>query len=143
MIRDERGGAFVETLIAFPCVLFTFLGVYMMIYMYAADLIVERAASAAARAASVYLADSASLFPSDEVRMSYVREAARRVLFASPVLDANSVEVEVAGDRSGWSELTASVHADFDCAVFLVPVICGLDGKARISASSPMIFQGP
>jgi Flp pilus assembly protein TadG len=143
MIRDERGAAVAEMAVVFPVVFTFFLGTYMLAYLFAADLIVERSASAAARAASVYMADSATFYTDHDNRLGYVREAARRVLFASPALDPESVRVTLTGQESGASMLTANVHANFECGVFIVSFLCGLDHRVVLHASASMPYQGP
>ena len=146
MIRDERGAVYVEMLIAFPVVWVAFLGAYMFAYICAADLILERAASAAARAASVFMADLESRYPQnggDAARVMAVREAARRVSMASPGIDPGSVAVDVSGDQSNWSALTTRVRANFDCRPFLVGILCGPDFTVSLSADASMPFQGP
>ena len=57
MLRDERGVAYVETLIAFPVMFALFNAMMLFGYVSTASLIVQRAASAAARAAVVFLPD--------------------------------------------------------------------------------------
>jgi Flp pilus assembly protein TadG len=142
MIRDERGAAYVEWLIAFPVLWVAFLGTYMFAYVCAADLIVERAASAAARAASVFMADHNAFYGDPVERELYVRAAAQRVTVASPALDPNSVAVAVTGTRSSWSQLNARVQANFDCTPFLVGFLCGPDFNVGLTAEASMPFQG-
>ena len=55
--RDARGAVFVEQLIAFLPVMFFFLAAWQLMELCAGDLLVKRAASAAARAAVVVLPD--------------------------------------------------------------------------------------
>jgi Flp pilus assembly protein TadG len=142
MIRDQRGAAYVEWLIAFPVLWVASLGAYMFSYVCAADMIVERAASAAARAAAVFMADHDSFYSAPSERELYVRAAAQRVTVASPALDPGSVNVAVTGTRGAWSQLTARVQADFDCRPFLVGFLCGPDFHVDLRGEASMPFQG-
>jgi hypothetical protein len=138
-VRDERGAAFTEALIAFPVILMGFLGLYQLSYLYAADLIVKRAASAAARAAMVFLADDERYYGGGGApREAYVTEAARRVMLASPMLDPRTLRVAVSGDRAGFALLNAQVEVDFSCAVFLVGAFCGADNSVPLSAKATL-----
>jgi hypothetical protein len=143
LIHDRRGVAYVEMLIAFPTVLVAFLGTYMFAYLASAHLISERAASAAVRAAAVYMADADSFHPGgDAQRSAYVLEAARRVLLASPGVVPGSLRMQVSGERSGFAVLRASLSVDFDCTMFAVGMLCGLDRKVTLRASAAMSYQG-
>ena len=142
MIRDQRGAAYVEWLIALPVLWVAFLGSYMFSYVCAADLIVERAASAAARAASVFMADHSSFYQNAGERELFVRAAAQRVAVASPTLDPGSVAVAVTGTRGGFSMLTTRVQATFDCTPFLVGFLCGPDFDVDLTAEASMPYMG-
>lgn len=143
MMRDERGATYVETLIAFPVVLIVSLAIYQFAYVCAAHLIVKRAASAAARAAIVFLSDDPAYYPdaSAETRQAYVAEAARRVLLASAHFVPGSLRVDVSGQRGVFTPLTATVHTRFNCAVFMVRSLCGLDAELPLSARATLPYQ--
>lgn len=68
LVEDEDGAAYVEFLIAFMPFLFMFLGMVQMALMYAADLVVQHAASRAARAAIVVLDDDPRRYDDAERR---------------------------------------------------------------------------
>lgn len=140
--RDQRGGVMVETLVALPFVLLSFLGVYQLTLLYSADLVVQRAASAAARAAVVFLADDPSFHGGDAGRELYAVEAARRVLLAAPGFDPDSLRVSVTGDRAGFSLLTATVQARVRCTVFALDVLCGGGPRLRGRAALPIQSAG-
>src|SRR6185436_6787073 len=57
LLRDQRGAAYVEFLLAFIPLFIMFLGMVQMALMYAGDLVVRHAATTAARAAVVVLPD--------------------------------------------------------------------------------------
>jgi Flp pilus assembly protein TadG len=139
MWRDQRGAVTVETLLALPFVLLSFLGVYQLTLLYSAHLVVQRAASAAARAAAVFLADDPSFHAGGEGREVYAREAARRVLLAAPGFDAGSLAVTVTGDRAGFALLTATVQTRVRCTVFALDALCG--GGPRLSGSAALPIQ--
>jgi Flp pilus assembly protein TadG len=141
LLRDERGAALVEMLIAFPLVLLVFLSLFELTHIFAADLIVKRAASAAARAAIVFLGDSPAYHEGGPPRESFPAEAARRVLLASPHLDPNSLNVAIAGQQRDFALLTATVTTSFSCAAFISLPICGLDGKVPLRAQATLPIQ--
>lgn len=143
MIHDERGAAYAEALISLPLLLMLFLGLFQYVYVCAADLIIERAASAAARAAVVFMPDDPNYYedPSPEARQRYVAEAARRVLFAAGTFDPESVRVDLGSERGQFTPLTATVHAGFRCGVFLVRAFCGAERKLTLHASATLPYQ--
>lgn len=142
VLRDQRGAAATETLIAFPVVLFFFLGLFQIGYLCTAHLIVQRAASAAARAAMVYLPDHPGYYQGGAAQQAgYVKEAARRVLMASAQFVQGGLQVELSGDRSIGSPLRATVHARYDCAVFLVGHLCGASQQTTLHASAVFPYQ--
>lgn len=67
-LSDERGAAYVEFLIAFIPLFIMFLGMVQMSLMYAGDLVVQHAASRAARAAVVVLDDDPRYYDGAERR---------------------------------------------------------------------------
>lgn len=144
VFRDERGAAYAETLVSLPLILILFLALYQFVYVCAADLIMERAAAAAVRAAIVFLPDSPLYYddPSPERRQLIVAEAARRVLMASKNFDTSSVRVNLSGDRSAaFGPMKASVEAQYDCSVFLVEGFCGRDRKVLLHAEATLPHQ--
>jgi Flp pilus assembly protein TadG len=144
-VHDERGAAYTETLITLPVVLVFFLGLFQLGYVCTADLIVQRAAGAAVRAAVVFLPDDPSFYldtlPS--TREAYVKEAARRVLLASPMFDPSALRVSVMGTRSGTSTITTQVKTAFDCSTFLVQFLCGADRRVALEAEARLPYQQP
>jgi Flp pilus assembly protein TadG len=144
VLRDERGAAYAETLVTLPLILVLFLALYQYVYVCAADLIMERAAAAAVRAAIVFLPDSPLYYddPSPETRQQLVAQAARLVLMASKNFDTSSVRVNLSGDRSAaFGPMKASVEALYDCSVFLVEGFCGADRKVLLRAEATLPHQ--
>lgn len=128
LLADTRGAVFVEHLIAFVPILFFGLSVWELIELWAGDLVVRRAATAAARAAAVVLADDPRFYGGVPVnqyrgqRRSDVELAAALVLGTSPhFLSRPEVKVSVGADN----ELSASVTAAFHCFTGWVSVVCG------------------
>jgi Flp pilus assembly protein TadG len=145
VVRDERGAAYTETLIALPVVLVFFLGLFQLGYVCTADLIVQRAAGAAVRAAVVFLPDDPSFYADNlpTTREAYVKEAARRVLLASPMFDPGALSVSILGTRSGISTITTRVKTAFDCSTFLVKFLCGADHHVTLEAEARLPYQQP
>jgi hypothetical protein len=81
---DERGVIFVECLIAYlPCLLFA-LAVWQLVELCAGQLVVQRAANAAARAAVVTLPDNPKLYASEDEKQTDIELAASLVLVSDP-----------------------------------------------------------
>lgn len=145
LVHDQRGGALVETLVAFPVLFLTIMGLHLFCYQCIAHLALQRAASAAARAAVVFLPNDPSKYalpgPSDPEEFGL--EAARRVLLAAPYFVPSSLQVELSGARAGHDLLTATVRTQFDCSSFLAGrIVCGLDARAPMRAAVSFPYQG-
>ncbi len=145
LLNETRGAVMVEHLIAFLPVLFFGLSVWELIELWAGDLLVRRAASAAARAAVVVLADDPRFY--DGLAQNQFRGARRRdielaatlVLATSPHFSSKP-EVSLSFG-SGHEPLTATVSAAFHCFTGWVSVVCG--GSARtLRASATYRYQG-
>ncbi|MET0387042.1 MAG: hypothetical protein ABW321_13835 [Polyangiales bacterium] len=160
MIRDERGIAYVETLVAMPVMFFAFNIIFLFGYLCAAQLIVQRAASAAARAAVVFLPDDPEYYNRPDTQSNSgkrsatkeacVKMAAMRVLEASPgfmTTNANDVTVDVAGDKKEFATTTVTVTAKYSCSRFLGASLCrviGSGGSAnfvQLSSKSALPYQ--
>jgi hypothetical protein len=139
VIRDQRGGVLVETLIAFPVLLFSFLGIYMLAFIFCGHLVLKRAADAAARAAIVYLPDHPYYFERGPSKKDSVDIAARLALDASyhMVLDA----VECTPHPDHYEPLRAEVRAHFDCSPFLAGFMCGPDRNVPMRAAATLPYQ--
>lgn len=148
LVDDTRGAIFVEHLIAFLPVTYFFLAVWQLTSLFAAHLIVQRAANAAARAAIVVLPDDPNAFGRDGdihsfagLRKEYVELAARLVLQASPHFE-NDIQVSLTGTFSEHNPITASVSAKFRCTAAWVNVVCGGQSTRSLSARSTHVYQG-
>lgn len=149
MIQDERGITHVETLVAVPVLFVVFACMFLFAHLCAAHLIVRRAASAAARAAVVFLPDDPVYYGSEgaATKEQCVRQAVRQVLVASPqfkIAEPN-LEVTITGARSVWAPTTVTVRAQYDCSKFLGGYfLCGTDRVAHIKAEATLSYQeGP
>jgi hypothetical protein len=144
--RGTRGAVFVEQLIAYLPVMFFFLATWQLIELFAAHLILQRAASAAARAAVVVLPDDPAFYagtPPDTFggeRATDIKLAAAMILSSSPHF--GDFTVEVTQGVTGHEPLTATVHADFHCFAGWVSLVCGAGGVRGLTAKSTYIYQG-
>ena len=147
LVRDQRGAVFVEQLIAYMPVMFFFMATWQLIDMCAAHLILQRAASAAARAAVVVLPDDPAFY--DGVakdtfagkRKEDIELAAAMILAASPHFTSD-FKVEVPSGLKGSAPLTATVKAKFFCFAGWVSLVCGPTGVRELSAKSIYAYQG-
>lgn len=147
MQRDTRGAIFVEHLIAYMPVMFFFMATWQLIELCAAHLIVQRAASAAGRAAIVVLPDDPAYYgdvPKDTFqgkREDDVKLAAALILAANPHL--GNLEVEVTPKTpSGSVPLNVTVKASFQCFAGWASLVCGPGGSRQLTAKSTYAYQG-
>lgn len=148
MIRrlDSAGAVAVEYLIAFLPVMWFFASTWQIADLYAAHLIVQRAASAAGRAASVVLPDDpfyyggAAINDYSGVRKAQIELAANLVLQASSKILA-SPQVSIEG-ASGNGPLTATVRARYRCIPGWGSLVCGADGVQTLSAAARYPYHG-
>lgn len=144
-LRADEGAVFVEMLIAYLPVLFFFMATWQLAELCAAHLVVERSASAAARAASVVLPDDPFYYDGTAVdayegsRKSDIELAAKMVLAAAPQISADPV-IQVTG-ASGIGPLKATVVANFHCFAGWVSLVCGAGGVRSISAEADYAYQ--
>jgi len=145
--RDQRGAVFVEQLIAYMPVMFFFMATWQLIDLCAAHLILQRAASAAARAAVVVLPDDPAFYEGVKKdsfsgkRKEDIELAAAMVLATSPHFTSD-FEVEVPSDLKGSAPLTATVKAKFFCFAGWVSLVCGPTGVRELTAKSVYAYQG-
>lgn len=163
--HDQRGAVYVETLIAFMPLLLTFFSVLQVMELYAAKLMVRRAASAAVRAAVVVLSDNPENYEcengtgptegSDAPKVSGAEEGAAACMLADLVEAARIVlaaghgfrassgpQVHVTGELSGHSLITAEVRASYRCFTPPFGIVCGTDRMAELSARASLPYQG-
>lgn len=144
--RDARGAVSVEYLVAFLPVMFFFTSVWQLTDAYASQLVVQRAASAAGRAASVVLPDDPFYYGGEAAngysgqRKRQIELAANLVLDASPHILANP-EVSIEG-ASGNGPLTARVRARLLCFPGWGALVCGSDGELTLSAAVRYPYHG-
>jgi hypothetical protein len=141
-----RGAISVEYLVAFIPVMFFFTSTWQLADLYATHLLVQRAASAAGRAASVVLPDDPVFYGGAAVnvyagvRKQHVERAAMLVLAAS-LRVRDDVAVSLSG-YSGNGPLTATVTANLICFPGWGMFVCGADGIADLTASAQYPYHG-
>jgi Flp pilus assembly protein TadG len=161
-MKNERGVVYVETLIGFLPVFLFFFGTLQLIDLSMAHLVVEHAASAAARAAVVVLPDDGLFYgdyANDHVnqfnggRQQDVELAADIVLQANPRLQDSQTNVAICKDErpndgkdnkceknptfEGREPLTVLVSAPYRC---FVPLFC--PGGFTLKATAQLTYQG-
>ena len=143
---DTRGAVFVEYLIAFMPIMTLFASTWQIADLYAAHLIVKRAASAAGRAASVVLPDDRFYYDGVEensysgARRTQIELAANLILRASPRILANP-EIRVEG-AAGNGPLTVTIEADLKCFPGWGMFVCGADGIKKMRTQVRYPYHG-
>ncbi len=147
--RKEAGGAvMVEFLIAYLPVLVAFLMFWQLGELLVAQMVVERASSAAGRAAIVVIPDDPAFYEAEPhgaysgVRKREIRLAAGMMLAASPHLSEN-FSVDVTNVPSGGStvgQVTVDVQAEFRCK--RLTWVCGVDGFTLLGSKSTHTYHG-
>lgn len=149
--RDERGAIFVETVIALVPVLLMFALACQMIDFYVHELIAQRAAAAAVRAAVVVLPDAGVYYGDADDRLldrftgerkRAVEAAALAVLRASPSFQPHSLQLSVSGRGARGSTLGLTLAADYNCVLPNVRLLCGFDRKLTLRAEARLAYQG-
>lgn len=140
LLHDRRGAITLEYLIALLPMLFFFASVWQLADLYAAQLVVQRAASAAGRAASVVLPDD-PFYYGDEAADSFAGKRREQIVVAAKLVLAASGRVldppEVSVDGTdGHGPLTARVSARFRCFAGWGALVCGADGERVLTASA-------
>ena len=161
LVREQRGGAYVEALIAVPVLFIVFASMFTFVHLAAAHVVAQRAASAAARAAVVFMPDDPVYYAAcsggdsckdyvepggQAAKEACVKHAALRVLTAARMFkldDPAAVQVDWNQARE-WEKVTVTLRAPFDCSLFMGSFLCGADAVAEISAASTLNHQqGP
>ncbi len=145
----QSGAVMVEFLIAYLPILVAFLMFWQLGELLVAQLVVERASSAAGRAAVVVVPDDPAFYQGlvpgayDGQRKREIRLAAGMMLAASPHLSENfTVDVQnvPAPGEDTSQELTVEIDAEFRCN--RLKWVCGADGVTVLKASSQHTYQG-
>jgi len=151
LLHDQRGALMLEAFIAALPVLLLFVLLCQTSDLYVHQLIVQRAANAAARAAVVVLPDDGRRYgdPDNSLvdryaggRKHAVEQAARSVLRASPSLSASAATLELTGPFEPHTAAEARLSTEYTCLLGRVPLICGRGGKLRLSARARLTYQG-
>jgi len=150
LLRAEHGAVFAEHLIAYLPVLFLFVSTWQLIELFAAQLVVDRAASAAARAAVVVLPDDPQFYNRTAVnsfsaeRRTDIRLAAAIVLATSPYFVGEpgvSIDLRGVSGNGNTGPLTATVRARFACFAGFMSLVC-FGGTREIRSQATYAYQG-
>lgn len=156
LVSDRRGAVILETLIAFLPILFFFLGICSAADGYAHYLIVQRAASAAARAAVVVLPDhqghyaNTPLHRYERQRKRDIERAAQLVLDHSELFRGGRRSVRLVGYRpprprqkgAPSEPITVAVTAEYKCVLPLLNLVCGRARRLDLTAQASLPYQG-
>ena len=162
---NERGAVMVESLVAIPMLLAFFAMLIQLSYVSMASLVVQHAAVAAARSASVIVEDLPDAFSDgsavgsgDGDRLAAITDAANAAILtlkslppmstmANPFNPNTTVTLMKDGSPATDFEpdeiVQAQVQYVFKCAVFFGgSLICGPSGNVTITAQAAMPLQG-
>lgn len=140
LASDERGGIYVEVIVAILPLLSFIFGILQLTQLYTAKMALDHAASNAARSAAVVFADDPKHYAgggqSADGQQRAVRTAAARAL-APMILDGGIRTVDVrfpqGVPKQRGAEIVAEVHATYRCSVPLVfRVICPNGGTREL-----------
>jgi Pretoxin HINT domain len=142
---DARGSVYVASFIAFLPVFVFFLATLQLADASVAQLVVDHASAAAARAAAVVLPDDGPFYEDrdqayldkfDQLRRDDVELAADLILRANPRLEAAAPNVNVTGSFSDRNDIVATVTARYGC---LLPGLCG--GGWTMKDTAALVFE--
>lgn len=146
--EGERGAVFVEKLIAYLPLLIAFFAAWELAELAAARLVVQRASSAAGRAAAVVLADDPIFYEGEPVgsfdgaRRADIELAAGMVLSSLPRLNAD-FEVDIADTLSLTglgAPLEVTVSAHYECST--LSLFCAGGDTIPLTATTTHAYQG-
>jgi hypothetical protein len=151
VVEDQKGGVFVEHLVAFMPTFFFFMCTFQMSELYAGRLATDHAAAAAVRAAAVVLPDDPKFYGGEpintpgEKRTNAVRIAAIRAM-APLVYDQNIEDVKVdlgAGTTAiaPNAPITVTVTATFKCKVALTQLVVCSGGRRTLVSKGTLPNQ--
>ena len=148
---DRRGSVILESLSALVPVSVFFVVLCQLMDLYVHRLLLQRAASAAVRAAVVVLPDDGAHYgdPDNHAlhrfmggRKAAVEAAAGLVMAASPSFRAQTTQLRRHRQPGRSSELQLDLFAEYSCFLPTVGLICGLDGKLQLHARARLAYQG-
>lgn len=146
-VKNQRGVVYLEMLIGFLPVFLFFLGTLQVADASVAHLVIEHAATAAARATVVVMPDDGAYYNDEDnahvdefgdYRQSDIERAADTILAANPRLDSSFANTWP--DKLKYADrevVTTTVTAPYRC---LVPLFCPVE--LVMSASAQLIYQG-
>ncbi len=141
----QTGAVYVETLVVYVPLMLLFFGTFQLGELAAASLVLRRATSAAARAATVVLPDDPARYgtPIHEFagrRREDIEAAANMIAEAAPQLE--DVSVSVSAVDGATTEFTTTVDAVFVCKGAVTALVCGLDGRLPLTHSTTQYYNG-
>jgi hypothetical protein len=148
-LRDQRGSVMLETVIALVPVTLGFVWLCQITDLYMHELIVARAASAAARAAVVVLPDDGAHYGDPAnltlhrcvgARKAAIEAAARAVLQASPNF-GHELSLRLSGAERADGVITAHVAAQYACGLRVWNPACGNARSRVLRASASLPYQ--
>jgi len=145
LLRDTKGAAVVEALVAFPTFFAFFSCLVQLVYLEVGALATQHAATVAARAAAVVAADDPRYYGSGTgtlagKRRTEVEEAVRNALRIAA--DQPSVRVTFSGGFGEGQIIKARVAFDHPCGVPVGGlIVCGPSRKATVIREAAMPSQ--
>lgn len=146
--RGQRGAVYVEFLIVYIPVLLTFFSVWQLGELASANLVVKRATTAAARAATVVLPDDPDFYGGTPVdtyggaRADDIQLAAGLVLMAAPQITDMSLDVNTYPYAGRERLVSVRLSAEYHCLGAAIAVVCGLDGKVDLTSETIQAYHG-
>lgn len=141
MRRDTRGGTYAEWVIAIMPLLTLAMGILQLEEIYTGQMLLDHAATAAARSAAVVVPDDPSHYATEKTQA--VEVAALRAM-APYVTDGSfeSVRTSPAAAGARGSPVEIEVRATYACKVMLADVlVCGLSRRRELVARGRFVSQ--
>jgi hypothetical protein len=153
LLADERGVIFVEALLVYAPILFSFFAAWQLAELATTDLVLERAVSAASRAAIVTFPDAESYYVGEAVdglggarRREAIKKVVSDVFRAAPAIDPTSIELQFEFVGPGLGEerlLETRLSVRARCfGGTLASFVCGPSGSMRLSAKTRDVYHG-
>ena len=151
LARDARGTVLLEALVALAPVTLGFCLITQTVDLYAHQLMLERAALSAARAAVVVLPDDGARYGDPENRAlnqfsggrkRAIEQFTHELLAASPSFDRASTRLELTGSFAARGATLVQLSSDYRCALGPAGFMCGWSGRVRLEARAELSYQG-
>lgn len=144
--RSGRGAVLIEFLVVFMPLVFLFVGIWQVCELYAAQLVLARASSAAGRAASVVLPDNPEFYSGvaeddfDGERKAEVTLAAGLILAASPHFTKDFAVTLSQVPQREFGVIDVTVKAHLDCHG--LRMLCPFAETMSMSSTSSHAYHG-